>query len=141
MPFISISSGIVTRRSISSAAWPGHWVMISTWGGERSGYASIGRFWNENAPQTRRANEAMTMRNPCRRANETSLAIIPSEPSSDVVGELEEEAAIGHDVFAIPQSAGNLDHPVLLRPDGYRALGELAWFHLYIGDRLVLVVA
>src|ERR1039457_6125879 len=27
MPLSSISSGMVTRRSISSGAWPGHWVM------------------------------------------------------------------------------------------------------------------
>ncbi len=37
MPFISTSSGTVMRRSTSSAAWPGHWVMNSTIGGERSG--------------------------------------------------------------------------------------------------------
>ena len=36
-PFISISVGSVTSRSISSAACPGHCVMISTIGGERSG--------------------------------------------------------------------------------------------------------
>ena len=36
-PFISTSVGIVTRRSISSAACPGHWVMTSTIGGDRSG--------------------------------------------------------------------------------------------------------
>ena len=36
-PFISSSRGSVTRRSTSSAAWPGHWVMSSTWGGARSG--------------------------------------------------------------------------------------------------------
>ena len=37
IPFISTSSGIEISRSISSDAWPGHWVMISTCGGERSG--------------------------------------------------------------------------------------------------------
>ncbi len=36
-PFISTSIGTVMSRSTSSAAWPGHWVMISTIGGERSG--------------------------------------------------------------------------------------------------------
>ena len=36
-PFISTSIGSVTSRSISSAAWPGHCVMTSTIGGERSG--------------------------------------------------------------------------------------------------------
>ena len=30
IPFISSSSGSETRRSTSSAAWPGHCVMIST---------------------------------------------------------------------------------------------------------------
>src|ERR1035441_7935127 len=28
MPLSSISSGMVTRRSISSGAWPGHWVLL-----------------------------------------------------------------------------------------------------------------
>ena len=37
MPFISRSIGTVISRSTSSAAWPGHWVMISTIGGDRSG--------------------------------------------------------------------------------------------------------
>jgi hypothetical protein len=37
MPFIPTSTGTVISRSTSSAAWPGHWVMISTIGGERSG--------------------------------------------------------------------------------------------------------
>jgi hypothetical protein len=37
MPFISFSTGTVISRSTSSAARPGHWVMISTMGGERSG--------------------------------------------------------------------------------------------------------
>ena len=36
-PFISSSVGTVISRSTSSAAWPGHCVMISTRGGERSG--------------------------------------------------------------------------------------------------------
>ena len=37
MPFISTSSGIVIRRSTSSAACPGHCVTIWTLGGARSG--------------------------------------------------------------------------------------------------------
>ena len=36
-PFISVSIGTVMSRSTSSAAWPGHWVTISTIGGEMSG--------------------------------------------------------------------------------------------------------
>ena len=36
-PLNAVSSGIVISRSTSSAAWPGHWVMISTLGGDRSG--------------------------------------------------------------------------------------------------------
>ena len=31
IPFISFSTGIVTSRSTSSAAWPGKSVMIWTW--------------------------------------------------------------------------------------------------------------
>ena len=44
-PFISSSRGSVTRRSTSSAAWPGHWVMSSTWaatGRDRRPLASAG---------------------------------------------------------------------------------------------------
>ena len=37
MPFISLSTGTVISRSTSSAARPGHWVMTSTMGGDRSG--------------------------------------------------------------------------------------------------------
>ena len=36
-PFISISAGTVINRSTSSEVWPGHWVISSTIGGERSG--------------------------------------------------------------------------------------------------------
>ena len=46
-PFISVSIGTVTSRSTSSAALPGHCVMISTIGGDKSGYASTGRRPNE----------------------------------------------------------------------------------------------
>ena len=55
MPFISTSSGIVICRSTSSAAWPGHCVTICTCGGDRSGYASIGRFWNDDDAPDREA--------------------------------------------------------------------------------------
>src|SRR5262249_50568782 len=51
MPFISTSSGMVISRSTSSALWPGHCEMTCTRGGDRSGYASIGRRWNEMTPQ------------------------------------------------------------------------------------------
>ena len=37
MPFISRSIGTVISRSTSSAEWPGHCVLISTIGGDRSG--------------------------------------------------------------------------------------------------------
>ena len=37
IPFIPRSTGTVTSRSISSAEWPGHWVITSSIGGERSG--------------------------------------------------------------------------------------------------------
>src|SRR6185312_44814 len=54
--------------------------MISTWGGERSGYASIGKRWNAIPPQTINASEAITIRKRCERANETRREIIPEEP-------------------------------------------------------------
>ena len=49
-PFICSSTGAVINRSTSSAAWPGHWVMISTIGGDRSGYASTGSRLNDHSP-------------------------------------------------------------------------------------------
>ena len=76
MPFISISSGMVTSRSTSSEACPGHWVMISTCGGERSGYASMGSFWKDHAPQTIMAMAATTTTKGWFSAKVTSLAII-----------------------------------------------------------------
>ena len=70
-PFISISVGSVTNRSISSAAWPGHCVMISTMGGERSGYASTGMCWNDMAPPMTTKAVSIRIRNRCRSANWT----------------------------------------------------------------------
>ena len=37
MPFISRSIGTVISLSTSSAEWPGHWAVIETIGGDRSG--------------------------------------------------------------------------------------------------------
>ena len=49
-PFSSVSIGTVISRSTSSAAWPGHCVVISTIGGDTSGYASTGRRLSEKMP-------------------------------------------------------------------------------------------
>jgi hypothetical protein len=65
-PFISSSSGSVTSRSTSSAAWSGHCVMITTCGGERSGYASTGMRWNERIPPTVMKRVNINTRNGCR---------------------------------------------------------------------------
>src|SRR5512141_1566703 len=64
-PFISVSMGTVTRRSTSSAAWPGHCVEISTIGGDRSGYASTGRRLNDQVPTAISVIVAMATRNGC----------------------------------------------------------------------------
>src|ERR1035441_10936064 len=40
----------------------------------------MGSFWNDTAPQSISASEATTMRNRCRRANETRFAIIRLAP-------------------------------------------------------------
>ena len=63
IPFISISSGTVMRRSTSSAAWPGHWVMISTIGGDRSGYASTGSRRKDQIPMPTRSTADRPTRN------------------------------------------------------------------------------
>ena len=78
MPFISISIGMVTSLSISSGEWPGHWVINSTWGGERSGYASIGSLLKEYAPQNISARAATTITNGCVSAKEPMRAIMMS---------------------------------------------------------------
>ena len=38
---VTVSSGMVTSRSISSAAWPGHWVLMLNWTLVNSGKAMI----------------------------------------------------------------------------------------------------
>ena len=40
----------------------------------------MGSFWKDTAPQTISASEATTIRNRCRRAKETSLAIMRFAP-------------------------------------------------------------
>src|SRR5215467_12835800 len=109
IPFISISSGMVTRRSISSEAWPGHCVINSTCGGDKSGYASIGSFWKEMTPQAIRARAAMITTNGCRRAKETRRPIMGL---LGTVGELEEQAAAGdYDISGL-EPAGNRDQAI-----------------------------
>ncbi len=65
-PFISRSTGTVMSRSTSSAACPGHWVMISTIGGERSGYASIGKRCSAHSPAPIRTTVSSTTIRRCR---------------------------------------------------------------------------
>src|ERR1035437_2005588 len=62
-PFISVSIGTVTRRSTSSAARPGHCVVIWTIGGDRSGYASTGRRLTDQVPTPTRITPKSTTRN------------------------------------------------------------------------------
>src|SRR5215831_19000314 len=52
-PFNSTSRGTVICCSTSSAAWPGHCVMTWAYVSATSGYASIGRAWNEMMPHTK----------------------------------------------------------------------------------------
>ncbi len=68
-PFISASSGSVTRRSTSSAAWPGHCETISTLGDERSGYASTGIRLSDSTPAMITITVAINTRNRCLSAN------------------------------------------------------------------------
>ena len=65
-PFIPSSTGTVISRSTSSAACPGHCVTISTIGGDRSGYASIGRRFSAHtpAPTSTRVSRMMIKRCP-----------------------------------------------------------------------------
>ena len=65
----------------------------------------MGSFWNESAPQIIRAREAITIRNRCRRAKETSFAIIRFAPYWMRVGELQEQAAVGNHGLALLQPA------------------------------------
>ena len=76
MPFISTSRGMEMRRSISSAACPGHCVMISTCGGDRSGYASMGSRRKAMTPQTITAKAAIRITNRCASAKETMREIM-----------------------------------------------------------------
>src|ERR1022692_3741944 len=122
MPLSSISSGMVTRRSISSGAWPGHWVMSSTCGGmagplgdeldvrgreirigvdgellERPGtphHHGEGRHQDQEGLFERKRNQS----------GDHGSALL------DTGGELHKEAAIGQHVLAFLQSGGDGDH-------------------------------
>src|SRR5450755_45647 len=76
IPFRPSSTGTVISRSTSSAACPGHWVMTSTLGGERSGYASIGSRWNAQDPAPIRTSVMRMTRNGCRSEEATIRFII-----------------------------------------------------------------
>ena len=65
VPFMPASTGTVMRRSTSSAAWPGHCAMISTMGGEISGYASTGSRENDHAPTPINASARTPVRIGC----------------------------------------------------------------------------
>src|SRR6478672_3366620 len=148
MPFISTSSGIVMRRSTSSAAWPGHCVTICTMGGDSSGYESIGRFRKENTPHTATQLMAtMTMRR-CDKANETIRSIIwfCSRPDRSPrlllirVRKLQEHAPLRDHALARLQSFNNLCLVVVLAAELHETLPELSLFHLHVHERQVLVI-
>ena len=81
IPFIATSTGTVINRSTSSDARPGHCVITSTMGGERSGYASTGKRVNDQMPTQMSA----TMANPTSSGSwsdaRTSLLITETEPA------------------------------------------------------------
>ena len=114
---------MVIWRSTSSAAWPGHCVTIWTRGGARSGYASIGRFWNETTPQIARPIIATNTMNRCDRAKETMRSIM-RPLSLKAVGELQEDAALRDDAVAFFHAVEDLDLVLLLPADLDLALRE-----------------
>src|SRR5580704_1946994 len=85
MPVISVSTGMVINRSTSSEAWPGHWVMISTMGGERSGYASTGSRRKEKTPPMITATAISSASSGCESTDVTILWIADGLSNSDGV--------------------------------------------------------
>src|SRR5262249_39092090 len=141
-------SGIVMRRSTSSAAWPGHCVTICTMGGDRSGYASMGRFRKESTPHTATQLMAtMTMRR-CDNANETIRSIIwfCSRPDRSPplllirVRELQEHAPLRDHALARLQSSNNLRFVVVLAAELHETLAKLSRFDLDVHEREVFVI-
>ena len=114
MPFISISMGMVTSRSISSAACPGHCVMISTCGGREIRVGVDGQLLEgHRAPDHEgergdHDQESLPQGEGDKFRDHSICALL------NAVGELEEEAAIGHDGFPVLQAAGDGDQSVLL---------------------------
>src|SRR5271168_4542899 len=97
------SRGSVVRRSTSSAAWPGHCVISSTIGGERSGYASTGMRWKETVPATTISAVNISTTKRCCKANWTMRWIMRRLFSPLVLQrilELQEEAAVADDALA-----------------------------------------
>src|ERR1700733_3678685 len=145
MPFISTSIGIVMRRSTSSAAWPGHCETTWTCGGDRSGYASIGRCWKATTPQPPRQIMPTTTMNRCDRANETMRSIMGSSgagaPSAvHALRKLQEQGALGDDVVAGIEAVGDFHLVALLAAGLDEPLRELAGADLQIDERKVLFV-
>ena len=85
MPFIPPSTGTVISRSTSSAAWPGHCVMISTIGGDKSGYASTGRRSSDRVPAPISTSVSSTTRKRCRNDDATTRFIIEAVRGADSI--------------------------------------------------------
>ena len=71
MAFMPSSTGTVISRSTSSAEWPGHCVTMSTIGGDRFGYASIGSTWYDHTPAAARPSASSTISMRCCSAKAT----------------------------------------------------------------------
>ena len=100
MPFISISSGMVTSRSISSAAWPGHCVMSTTCVRREVRICVDGQFLERHgAPDHERDgtddDQKTLLQGEGDEFRDHSICAL-----LDAAGELQEEAAIGNDGLA-----------------------------------------
>src|SRR5450631_4140747 len=111
IPFIPSSTGTVISRSTSSAACPGHWVMISTMGGERSGYASIGRRSKAHHPAPISTSAMSTTRKRWR--NDAAAIRLAATRRSLILHELNEDPAIDHNLVAGVETRGD----IILVPD------------------------
>src|SRR5215469_2767079 len=151
-PFISSSSGNVTSRSTSSAAWSGHCVMISNCGGDRSGYASTGMRWKDRMPPIVMNRVNISTRNGCRSDAWTIRWIIWSwwslvfhgfdfQLTLQRMGKLYEQAAVANHAVSRLQTCSDFSLTVDALADRYRPPAELTVSHLDINKRLVFAVA
>ena len=85
MPFMPFSTGTVMSRSTSSALCPGHWVTMSTIGGDKSGYASIGRRPSAHQPAPITTSVMKTTTNRCLNDEATIRFIIEAVCDGDPV--------------------------------------------------------